>query len=323
MGLWNREELSLLTREIGYRSVAAGLLSGYHALAPIAGRVPLLKVAPDMKISDQDADLFFELMFPLQFFVNQQRHVLPDVNTLEEYLACPIEQKLLVRDALYENSPLIDTFIQQNLQQLSDDNLAIVAKWKQFIAGEFFIERMLKRYAVFISSDNEVYGVLALHQPFQEIFDSSSLPVFVKTVLLPFKGRIVFDGILEPYSISFGRGVSSSLKETYMAAKQNGKVIESLEPDLHPVKGEQRSTVVKDWRPEIAALAAEARKLRSSEGEPAIQRPAFSLVKASLELAQSAVQDPEDLDALWRSLRKVGNAVSRVETILHRSQRYR
>ena len=28
-----------------------------------------------------DADLFFELMFPLQFFANQQRHILSDINT--------------------------------------------------------------------------------------------------------------------------------------------------------------------------------------------------------------------------------------------------
>jgi hypothetical protein len=276
-----------------------------------------------MKISDQDADLFFELMFPLQVFVNQQLDILPDISTLEEYLDCSMEQKLLVRGALYENSALIDTFIQQNSHGFSEDNLAIIAKWKQFIAGQFYIERLLKRYAIFISSDDKVYGVVALHQPFQEIVDPSRLPVFVETVLLPFKGKIVYDGVLQqPYNIYFGRGISSSLKETYMAAKEHRKIIESLEPGLYPVKGDQRSTVLKDWRPEIDALVAEAQKLRSSAGQPPIQRPAFGLVRASLELAQSAIQDPEDLDALWKSLRKVGRAVSQVETTLHRSERY-
>jgi hypothetical protein len=68
-----------------------------------------------MKVSDHDADLFFELMFPLQFFVNQQVHILPKVNTLQKYLDCSLQQKLPVRDALYENINLIDAFIQQSV----------------------------------------------------------------------------------------------------------------------------------------------------------------------------------------------------------------
>ncbi len=276
-----------------------------------------------MNMSEEDADLFFHLVFPLQFFVNQQLHILSDISTLDEYLGCSMEHKLLVRDCLYENSALIDAFIQQNPQQLSDDNLTIIAKWKQFIAGEFYMERLLKRYAVFIASDDEVYGVSALHQPFQEIVHPSRLPVFVKTVLLPFKGKIVYDGVLQPYNVHFGRGISSGLKETYMAAKEHGRIVESLEPDLHPVKADQRTTVLKDWRPEVDALVAEAQKLRSSAGQPPIQSPAFSLVKASLDLAQNAVHNPEDLDSLWESLRKVDRTLSRVETTLHRGERYR
>ena len=189
-----------------------------------------------MKISEQDAYLFFELMFPLQFFVNQQCQILSDINTFDEYLDCSMEHKLPVRDALYENIALIDKFIQQNPHQLSDYNLTIIAKWKQCIVGEFYIERLLKRYAVFIAADDKVYGVSGLHQPFQEIVHPSQLPVLIKTVLLPFKGKIVYDGLLQPYSVYFGRGISSELKETYLAAKEHGRIIESLEPDLYPLK---------------------------------------------------------------------------------------
>ena len=274
-----------------------------------------------MKLSDQDADLFFGLMFPLQLFANQQLGILPEVSTLEEYLACPMEQKLPVRDALYENNALIDSFIQQNPHQLSADNLAIIAKWKQFIAGEFYIERLLKRYAIFIGTGDKVYGISALHQAFQEVFHPSQLPVYVKTVLLPFKGKIIYDGLFQPYNVSFGRGISSGLKETYMAAKQNGRIIESLEPELQSVQADQRR--VKDWRPEIDALAAEAQKLRAGVGQPPIHSPAFRLVKASLELAQSAVHNPDDLDALWKDLKKVDRSLSQIETTLHRSERYR
>lgn len=276
-----------------------------------------------MKLSDQDSDLFFELMFPLQVFVNQRLGIIPDINTLEEYLPCTIEQKLPVRDALYADSSLIDEFIQQNPYQFSPDHLAIIAKWKQLVAGEFFIERLLKKYAIFIGSDEKVYGVLALHQPFQETIHRSQLPVYVKTVLLPFKSKIVYDGLLQPYSVYFGSGISFDLKETYMAAKQNGQIIESLEPGLQQAPANKRDMAPKDWSPLLEKLMAEANKLRSGSGQPPVQGPTFSLVKASLELAQSAVHDPDDLDALRQYLKKVDRTLRQVETILYRAERYR
>ena len=45
----------------------------------------------------------------------------------------------------------------------------------------------------------------------------------------PFKGQIIYDGLLSTYKIFFGTGVKSSLREEYRVAKQNGRIIESLE----------------------------------------------------------------------------------------------
>ena len=108
-----------------------------------------------------------------------------------------------------------------------------------------------------------------------------------------------------------------------MAAKQNGQIIESLAPGLQPGPVSQRNTQHKDWGPSLDKLMIEAKKLRSGSGQPPIQRPAFSLVKASLELAQSAVHDPDELDELWRFLKKVERALEQIETTLNRAERYR
>ena len=42
-----------------------------------------------MKLPPQEAELFYKLMWPLQFHVNQQRHILPHVDSLEAYIECP------------------------------------------------------------------------------------------------------------------------------------------------------------------------------------------------------------------------------------------
>jgi len=276
-----------------------------------------------MKLSKQDTGLFFELMWPLQFFVNRQLRVLPKVSTLDAYPNCSLEEKGEVRDAMYGHVELMDGFIEENPHQFSDDKLEIIAKWKHFVADEFFIERLLKKHAIFITSDEKVYGVLALHDAFQDIFHPGQLPVRVKAVLLPFKGEIIYDGLLEIYPISFGRGISTELKEVYMAAKQNGRIIERLDAGIEQAKVQRSYKPVKDWGPELDELLAKAQRLRGGSGQPPIYSPAFRLVKVSLELAQRAVENPDDLDKLRKCLQKVDRALESVETTLHRSERDR
>jgi|SRR5882672_3059979 len=275
-----------------------------------------------MKRSRQDADLFYTLMWPLQFFVHQRLHILPDVDTLPAYIACPSDHKLQVRQALYEHVDLIDAFLQENPQHFSEETLALIATWKHYQAGDFYIERLLKTHAIFIASDDKVYAVLALHDAFQEMFHHRQLPVFVKAVLLPFKGKIIYDGLLQGYNLFFGRGISSDLKETYLAAKQQGRIIDSLPTDALLPQATRPQTPTRDWRPALDALVAQAHKLRAGSDQPPVLSPTFALVKASVELAQCAVATPNDLTTLWKALHKVGRAMGRVETTLERAERY-
>jgi hypothetical protein len=89
----------------------------------------------------------------------------------------------------------------------------IKRKLKDFIKDEFYLFRYLKKYAIFLddSSPPKAYGVLALKSDFQDMI-GPWLPVFLKAVLLPFKGLIIYDGILIPYPVSFGPGIRQDLK---------------------------------------------------------------------------------------------------------------
>jgi hypothetical protein len=274
-----------------------------------------------MKLIQQDANLFYTLMWSLQFFVNQRLNISPELDTLEEYETCASDVKLKVREALYEHIDLIDAFIHANPDGFSEDMLAIIASWKHFVAGDFYIERYLKKYAVFISSDDNVYAVLGIYDAFEDLFHRSRLPTYVKAVLLPFKDHIIYDGLLQGYNVFFGRGISSNLKETYMAAKQNGRIIESLPTGSSVPKVRKPQKPTRDWRPELDDLAAKAKTLHASSDQPPVFSPSFTLVKASLELAQAAVSNPDDVTTLWSALKKVNRAVNKVETTLYRAER--
>jgi hypothetical protein len=48
---------------------------------------------------------------------------------------------------------------------------------------------------------------------------------------MPFEEHIIYDGLLTPYPIVFGRGIQASMNEGYMDAKKNRKIIETLAAD--------------------------------------------------------------------------------------------
>jgi len=178
---------------------------------------------------------------------------------------------------------------------------------------------LLKKYAVFIH-DNKVYGVLALHDSFDEIIHPSALPFYVKAVLLPYKGKIVYDGLLQSYSVFFGGGIKANLKEDYMAAKQNGRIIETLEQNK-TAQLPGPTLVSKSQLAELEKLAAQINKLRSKADSPPLQSPTFRLLKASAELTRYAADRPEDLDALWKQLDKVIKAANQVKNVLRRAEK--
>ncbi len=270
-----------------------------------------------MKLSEHDVELFYRLMIGLQFFVNCEKNIIPYITTHAVYEELSIEKKSKVRSKVYNHPELIDAFVQKNPENFSEEELNIIAGWKNYIQGDFFIERFLKKHTIFIMED-QVYAVHGLHNSFEEMIHRSRLPFYVNTVLLPFKGKIIYDGMFEGRNVYFGGGVKRDLKERYMRAKQNDRIIASLDNAPQTSNKKQAATPAKDWQAELNELAGKAKKLRGGASQPPLHSPAFSLVKASVEFAQLAVEEPPDLDALYRALHKVDRATSKVEKVLDR-----
>ena len=149
-----------------------------------------------MKLTTQDADLFFRLMWSLQNFVNLKMAIIPDVMTVDEYEQLSSSEIIDVRDALYDNIELIDSYVKENHQNFSQEELEIVKSWKKYQRGDYFIERFLKKYAIFIDGE-KVYGVIALYESIEDVLPYVCLPFYAKGVLLPFKSKIVYDGMLQ------------------------------------------------------------------------------------------------------------------------------
>ncbi len=182
-----------------------------------------------MLLSPEDVRLFFKLQCSLMVFVNQRLNLLPDVACAADFFAETPEARLKVRNALLENLGLIDSFVDENPARLSDDELAIVSSWRHCLTGRFYLFRQLKNYMVFLSASGPpvAYGVVAISEPFENVI-GPDLPKLSDAVLLPFKDRIIYDGLLTGYNISFGGGIKRSLNDSYRQAKERLGVVTSL-----------------------------------------------------------------------------------------------
>ncbi|HUV79636.1 MAG TPA: hypothetical protein VMW40_02245 [Candidatus Bathyarchaeia archaeon] len=182
-----------------------------------------------MKQSEEDTKLFYKLYPALLVYTNQQKGIIRSVTTIDEFMQLPSEEINKIREALYGQPGLIDAFVQEKPFNFSQNALEIVRSWNNFLKAEFYLFRYLKKYAIFLDnrSPPKAYGVLALVSDFQDIV-SQELPVYLKAVLLPFKGQIIYDGLLIPSPVSFGPGIRQDLKERYQEAKARFGIITSL-----------------------------------------------------------------------------------------------
>lgn len=271
-----------------------------------------------MVLDRKDAKLFYELMWDLQFYAKERLDLMPEVRDREVYANMDGENRLDVRNAVWDNPQLIADYVRENPDNLDSELLAIVSDWQNFVAGKFIVERILKKYAIFIQ-ENAVYGVIGLLDELEDLLPKASLPLYVEAVLLPFKGVVIYDGLLPTYSLSFGGGIKESLKQVYNKAKRKGEIIVSFDADVQQAHQAATKKKLKDWKPALEALTQEAKSLRAESGSPPTWSPAFSLVKASLALAETAVNSPEDRDALWEKFDKLAPIANRLENSIFRS----
>jgi hypothetical protein len=262
-----------------------------------------------MTLSAEDGKLFFELMWKLQYFVNQKRGVHKNIASLENYINLPTEDKLKTRDELWENNGLIEAYAQENPDALSRGELEIVRRWKDFVKGSFFILRHLKKGSIFVK-DELVYSVHGIQDPLEEVIPSYALPQMVEAILLPFKGRIVYDGLLSGYNIHFGGGIRSSLEHAYKTAKLRDRIITTLEPDL------AQPIIVKSKKNIIPQLKQVSDSLANLKSDSPLEKAALALARTSIELALLYPEEALSPDEVEAQARKILKASQRLLNVL-------
>ena len=195
------------------------------------------------KLLESDAKLFHKIMDSLLFFANKKLNIIKNCASMNELHKNEIEKTIPIRKKVFSDNKMIDEYLKENPDRLSDEEMQILASWKKSLEGEFMLARYEKEFALFLHSKlQRVYGVKGITDSFKEKFEGYS-PIMIKIRLLPFKDNLIYDGIFFPYQITFGSGMRSSMKVEADSAIQKYGVITSLENPVLEKKNSDEDTL--------------------------------------------------------------------------------
>lgn len=183
-----------------------------------------LEDAKTAQLSTEDGYEFYEIWLGLISFVNERKHVVQEKikpnfpNTTAE------ENIYKVREVLWETPEIIDDYIKES--RLSNERIEILKAWRNNQKkGSFFIMEYRPDYAVAIATDengeDRLYGIKGITHSIASAFDYK-LPFQIETVLLPFRGALIYDSFIVTMPIGFGDGAKAVFKEMYEKALQKG-----------------------------------------------------------------------------------------------------
>lgn len=183
-----------------------------------------------MILAPHDTQRFYTIWFPLLHFVNERRNLVASFPATYGAGSVSPNDAVTLRDALWSDDTLREAFVAENPAGLTPADLALVASWRTRVSDDFYFFRQLKKYAVFLPQGKSAraYAVLGLVSPIEEIVPVPP-PCLVRTTLLPFEGKIIYDSLLNGYNVYFGSGIRSNLNDAYKTAQERGTFVTSLE----------------------------------------------------------------------------------------------
>ncbi len=183
-----------------------------------------------MQLAPEEASEFLRLHGGAILYAALRAGDVPAGTTMAQFYALKMEDKLRSRNRLYEDPQLLRDYLREMKPPPDAEVSRTVEGFANFVRDRFYIVKLYKKYAVFMA-DDALYGVLGITQPVSDLVHPSALPALVEAVLLPYRGKYVFDGFLLATNVLFGRNMSHSIDEQFKTLKARGGIIESAKDE--------------------------------------------------------------------------------------------
>jgi hypothetical protein len=180
-----------------------------------------------MTLTDKEYKEFLRIHLDLLFYVGQRLKIISTNITLDKFVDLDLKIKAECRDKFIESDNLLDDYLSLNFDRLTTEQISILTGFKKKITGDFIIYKCLTNFAIFLNTkDNKFYAVKALGDSFDDFFDR--FPVLIKTTILPYNGKIIYDGFIKSSGVYFGSGITSTMRDDYKEAKKNNQILMTI-----------------------------------------------------------------------------------------------
>ena len=182
--------------------------------------------AKTAQLSSSDCKLIYETWYGLMGFINNQKRIINE--DIKPKYPNSVRDELVysVREELWKNPKIIDEYL--DTAQLTDEKTELLISWRDHHKkGMFFVVDYNPEYAILIGSDDKkedrLYGIKGISRSLAGAIQRE-LPAQLETVLLPFKGIIIYDGFISSFPLTYSENAKKSFKTMYDNAKPRGIV---------------------------------------------------------------------------------------------------
>lgn len=117
-----------------------------------------------MTLEKQDAELFYQLWFPLLDYVNKKYKICPKIKEINRSQGIASSDAKVISNYVWSHTEVLKEYLSE--AQLPEEQAQIVAGWERCKPGKYIMERHLKKGTVFISEeDQRVYMVKGCFLP--------------------------------------------------------------------------------------------------------------------------------------------------------------
>ena len=181
-----------------------------------------------MRWSAKDRELFLKLYFAVLAEAAKKYQLCESPMHPSEVMELSTDDKLNLRDLVADDPEVIEALLKANPYDFNERELAILKDWQDAVFGQFFVLKHRRNYSVLLSSENSSrpYAVHYLTGSLKELFPNG--PDMIETLLLPFKGVIVSDGLFLHFSINCTSALKVALKNGLKKARNEFGIIDHL-----------------------------------------------------------------------------------------------
>ena len=144
---------------------------------------------------------------------------------------------------------IVDDFIDST--RVSEENIKILNEWKQRrLYSDYLMvyERMPHGALVWDTRDDECYYVYDLYD---NLFDLTKKDTPLTMLLLPYKGRIIFDGLIAQMGVDLGQNAIEMFLQNYLTLRKSKDANAMLPKQTNTTKIYQLKISIKGAKPPI------------------------------------------------------------------------